>query len=73
MCRCTADLGVDGGDRTGRPAGAGWVTLPIGCQYIGTVLHELLHVLGFHHEHRRPDAREYTKVLWKNIESGERT
>ena len=61
-----------------RPNNAGIVTLPgiyegYTCGFSGTVLHELLHVLGFHHEHKRPDAGEYVKVLWENIAPGEST
>jgi len=33
----------------------------------GTILHELLHGLGFSHEHQRPDRDKYIKVLYKNI------
>lgn len=36
----------------------------------GTSLHELLHVLGFAHEHQRPDRDEHVDILWKNIKAG---
>ena len=72
LCRCSADLGLRGGEVGNRPDNAGQVTLPGDiCQYRGTVQHELLHVLGFHHEQRRPDAGEYVKVMWENIDGGE--
>jgi len=34
-----------------------------------TVLHELMHVLGFNHEHERPDRDRYIKVYWENVKS----
>uniref|UniRef100_A0A8C4Q8B4 Metalloendopeptidase n=1 Tax=Eptatretus burgeri TaxID=7764 RepID=A0A8C4Q8B4_EPTBU len=38
----------------------------------GTVLHEFMHALGFHHEHCRPDRDQHIQVLQKNIQKGER-
>lgn len=34
----------------------------------GIVMHELLHVLGFYHEHQRPDRDEYVSVDLDNVE-----
>lgn len=33
----------------------------------GTVLHELMHVLGFMHEHTREDRDEFVEIHWDNI------
>ena len=38
----------------------------------GTVLHEFMHALGFHHEHCRPDRDQHIQVLEENIQEGER-
>lgn len=32
------------------------------------LVHELLHALGFKHEHQRPDRNLYVSILWNNIE-----
>ena len=33
-------------------------------------MHEIMHALGFFHEHTRPDRDKYIKIDWKNIEQG---
>ncbi|XP_077971268.1 uncharacterized protein LOC120346512 isoform X2 [Styela clava] len=43
------------------------VSIGKGCEIPGVVQHELLHLLGFHHEHSRPDRDSYLKVLEENI------
>ncbi|XP_063447404.1 zinc metalloproteinase nas-6-like [Mytilus trossulus] len=34
----------------------------------GTILHEIMHTLGFWHEHTRPDRDQYIKVNYDNVE-----
>uniref|UniRef100_A0A3Q3AUC1 Metalloendopeptidase n=1 Tax=Kryptolebias marmoratus TaxID=37003 RepID=A0A3Q3AUC1_KRYMA len=42
-----------------------------GCLYHGTVQHEILHALGFHHEQCRSDRDKYVCINKKNIEPGQ--
>ncbi|XP_026091545.1 low choriolytic enzyme-like, partial [Carassius auratus] len=37
------------------------------CVYHGLVQHELLHALGFYHEHHRSDHDQYVRINWDNI------
>ena len=38
---------------------------------IGCVTHEIMHVLGFFHEHNRYDRDQYVKIHWGNIQQGQ--
>ncbi|XP_074654624.1 nematocyst expressed protein 6-like [Tubulanus polymorphus] len=58
---CASELGRAGGEQQ--------VQIGEFCQ-VGNVMHELMHVLGFFHEHVRPDRDDYVNVLMKNIKDG---
>ncbi|XP_055330760.1 meprin A subunit beta-like [Paramacrobiotus metropolitanus] len=60
---CTAELG-----RT--PSKPTKVILGKGCMGNGTVMHEVIHALGFYHEHSRPDRNFYVDVFLHNAQKG---
>lgn len=40
------------------------------CDKFGIVVHELGHVVGFWHEHTRPDRDNHVQIVTKNIMGG---
>ena len=43
-----------------------------GCQYVGLVLHEFGHAIGYFHEHNRPDRDDVVDIMWDNIQYGKK-
>lgn len=41
-----------------------------GCMHLDTILHELMHSVGFYHEHERWDRDQFITILWQNIDKG---
>jgi len=53
----------------GKHRGQGLVSIGNGCERKGTIMHELLHTLGFYHEQNRYDRDSYVDIHWDNIAS----
>ena len=62
--RCYSRIGRDPNDKEQV------ISIGLGCERLGTVVHETMHALGFFHEHTRPDRDKYITLDWGNIEQG---
>lgn len=58
---CWADVGRQGGNQTVS------ISRASACVTKGTVMHEIMHALGFWHEHNRPDRDQYIEIITPNI------
>ena len=46
------------------------VNLAANCIRNGTIAHEIGHLIGFWHEHTRPDRDRYVEILKRNVLDG---
>ncbi|PRD31347.1 UNVERIFIED_CONTAM: Astacin [Trichonephila clavipes] len=54
----------------GYQTGVQEVNIDEGCQYVGSIVHEMLHAIGFWHEHQRHDRNKYVTIYDKNVTNG---
>ncbi|XP_017067072.2 seminal metalloprotease 1 [Drosophila eugracilis] len=64
---CSSNVGYQPGQRTVKLKPG---PLDSGCFKLGTIQHELLHTLGFHHQQCSPDRDEFVKIVDENISEG---
>lgn len=59
---CSSLVGMDGGKQS--------LACAIGDKFgVGNVVHEIMHVAGFFHEHQRPDRDEWISIDMGNVKS----
>uniref|UniRef100_A0A8C3PMT5 Metalloendopeptidase n=1 Tax=Calidris pygmaea TaxID=425635 RepID=A0A8C3PMT5_9CHAR len=62
-CGCCSYVGRRGG-------GPQAISIGKNCDKFGIVVHELGHVIGFWHEHTRPDRDDHVSIIRENIQPG---
>ncbi len=51
----------------GRTGGRQPLSLDSGCILTGTIIHELMHSVGFFHEQSRNDRDDWIRIVWDNV------
>ncbi|XP_013168029.1 PREDICTED: uncharacterized protein LOC106118019 [Papilio xuthus] len=51
-------------------SGVQMVVFGYDCLSLGEIVHEVMHILGYSHEHTRPDRDQYITIMWDNIKPG---
>ncbi|EDW64333.1 seminal metalloprotease 1 [Drosophila virilis] len=64
---CSSKVGYIGSEQTVKLKPS---DLDTGCFRLGTIQHELLHTLGFHHQQSSADRDDYVKIVEENITEG---
>lgn len=59
-----------GDSKIAKQLGGQFIGINRHCVNTQTMLHEILHALGFSHEHARPDRDKYVKIKYENIVDG---
>ncbi|CAL1261127.1 unnamed protein product [Larinioides sclopetarius] len=60
---CFSMIGRDGGQQL--------LSLGDGCMFVGIIIHEFMHAVGFWHEQSRADRDNYVTIMWENIQQGQ--
>ena len=68
-CRCFTHIGRQAGG-FGKWSNGSIISLGNQCLDSVIVKHEIMHSIGFFHEHCRPDRDDYISINLTNIESG---